>query len=80
MTKEERAEALRRRLAREFEETEWEWNFASEIVLVAKEMGVDTDELLDWTIMKFDVIRNVIAEFYKKQAEAKPTGTPVTLG
>lgn len=81
MSKEVRLERLRRGLAKEVEETDWEWNFASEIVIISREMSVDTDKVMNWTIMKYDIVRKAIAEYYKRQSEAiKQPSSAITLG
>ena len=82
MSKEVRLEKLRRSLANEVDETDWEWSFASEIVIISKEMSVDTDKIMEWTIMKYDVVRKAIAEYFEKQSESikQTSGSAITLG
>jgi hypothetical protein len=82
MSKAARIEALRSRLAAEAESKDWEWIFVSEILWVAKEMGRESDEVLEWSIMKFNIVRPFLKEYYEKLTQAMKGGNagPVTLG
>jgi hypothetical protein len=80
MSLEEQKEQIRARLRMQADIADFEWNFTSEVVLVAKEMGVDTDDVMEWTIMKFNVIKQVIYEYYDKMNNTNTVSKPVTLG
>jgi len=67
MSEAQKLELLRLRLKRQMQEEKWEENFVTEIVLIAKEMGVSVNEILEWTIMKYNVISAVIRDFYEEQ-------------
>jgi len=79
MTDKEKLEAIRNKLKLEADQAEFEWNFVNEIVLIAKEMGVDTDDIMGWTIMKFNIVRKVIAEYYERISKTEIPHS-VTLG
>lgn len=84
MSRAAKIEALRANLAAEAEAKDWEWKFVSDILSIAKEMGRSPDEILDWSIMRYDIARRFIQEYYDKLAlamkgESAETG-PITLG
>ncbi len=67
MSEAQKLELLRLRLKKQMQEEKWEENFVTEIVLIAKEMGVSVNEILEWTIMKYNVVSAVIRDFYEEQ-------------
>jgi len=69
MRPEERLEQIRLELLKEYSAENWEKNIVMEIILVSRELGVDIDKILEWTIMRYNVVRDCIAEIYKKQHE-----------
>ena len=70
MRPEERLEQIRLELLKEYSSENWEKDFTMEIILVSRELGIDIDKILEWTIMRYNVVRNCIAEIYKKEHEA----------
>jgi len=67
MSKAAQLELMRLRLKQEMLEKQWEENFVSEIVLVAKEMGVSVNEIMEWTIMQYNTVVAVLRDYYDEQ-------------
>jgi hypothetical protein len=65
MSKEAELELFRMKLAREFDESNFEWAYTAQIVLVSMETGANIDEILEWTPMRYNVVLKTIEEKYK---------------
>lgn len=63
-------EQARLELLQKYMEDTWEENFAIEIIIVAKELHVSIDEILDWTIMRYRTVTKLLAQYYKEQEQS----------
>lgn len=81
MSRAARIESVRANLAAEAESKNWEWNFVSELLLISMEMKASIDDILEWSIMRYNIVRQWMPEYYEeiKQAQSGTSGN-ITLG
>ena len=73
-------EKVRAQLNQEFETGDWAKDKAVEVVLIAREMGKDPEVVLNWTIMKYNVVVMALKAYYDAQkVEIPDKGTITTL-
>lgn len=70
MTEAQKVEMIRRQLMTEAEDSDFNWDLTKEIIWVAKEMGIDPRDIMEWDAVTYDVVRNGLNKIYADQKKA----------